>query len=128
MTQQNPFQTPRLQRDLHPMLQPVEVRMILVAGNDVTSMREASMHLFRAGHMPVMGEWFSEPLVSHAGQDLAADEAVDEVVHPLNERLLARCDAVLRVGGPSASGDALVALARARALRVFFSLKDALDG
>jgi hypothetical protein len=32
------------------------------------------------------------------------------------------------VGGPSASGDAIVALARARGLRVFFSLKEALDG
>jgi hypothetical protein len=126
MTQQNPFQTPLLQRHIHPMLQPVEMRMILVAGNDLTSMREASMHLFRAGHMPVMGEWFSEPLVS--GQELAGNDVADPVLHPLNERLLARCDAVLRVGGPSASGDALVARARARALRVFFNLKDALDG
>ncbi len=128
MTQQTPIRTARLPREMHPMLQPVEVRMILVAGTDLTSMREASMHLFRAGHMPVMGEWFSEPLVSQSGLGLAGDETFDEIVHPVSERLLARCDAVLRVGGPSASGDALVALARARALRVFFSLKDALDG
>jgi hypothetical protein len=110
------------------MLQPVEMRMILVAGTDVTSMREASMRLFRAGHMPVMGEWFSDPLVSYSGLDLAGDETAGQILHPVSERLLARCDAVLRVGGPSASGDALVARARARALRVFFSLKDALDG
>jgi hypothetical protein len=105
------------------MLQPVEMRMILIAGADVTSMREASMHLFRAGHMPVMGEWFSVPLA--AASEPGADDAA---VRPLSERLLARCDAVLRMAGPSASGDVLVRAARARGLRVFFSVKDALDG
>ena len=110
------------------MLQPVEVRMILIAGADLTSMREASMHLFRAGHMSVMGEWFSEPLVSLSGLDRADEETFHQILQPLSARLLSRCDAVLRVGGPSASGDAIVALARARGLRVFFSLREALDG
>jgi hypothetical protein len=128
MTSQTSFRSLRLQRDIHSMLQPVEMRMILIAGHDVDSMREASMHLFRAGHMPVMGEWFSEPLVSLSGFDCVDDETFHQIVHPLSERLLARCDAILRVGGPSASGDAMVALARARGLRVFFSLKEALDG
>jgi hypothetical protein len=50
------------------------------------------------------------------------------VFHPLADRLLTRCDAILRVGGPSAGADALVCLGRARGLRVFFSLEEALDG
>lgn len=102
--------------------------MVLVAGADVSSMREASLRLFEAGHMPVMGEWFREPLVSRSEFDRVDDETFHLIVHPLSERLLARCDALLRVGGPSASGDAIVALARARGLRVFFSLSEALDG
>ena len=51
-----------------------------------------------------------------------------QIVNPLGERLLARCDAVLRVGGPSVAGDAMVAIARARGLRVFFTTSEALDG
>src|SRR4030081_2912129 len=112
MTQQTPIRAPRLRREAYPMLQPVEVRMILVAGADVTSMREASMHLFRAGHMPVMGEWFSVPLASASGP--ADDEAFDAVDRPVSERLLERCDAVLRMGGPPASDDVIVRAARAR--------------
>jgi hypothetical protein len=89
------------------------MRMILVAGGDLELMRDASMHLFSAGHLPVMVEWFTE---------------LHDLPHPLSERLLGRCDAVLRVDGPSRSGDALVGLAKARGLRVFFGLKEALDG
>ncbi len=100
------------------MLPPVEMRMILVAGPGGLQMREASMQLFRAGHVPVMVEWFLAPL----------GEPSPEISHPLSERLLARCDAVLRVGGPSAGADAIVGLARGRGLRVFFSLKEAVDG
>ena len=110
------------------MFQPVEMRMILVAGHDLPAMREASMRLFGAGHMPVIGEWLSDPLVSSSGLEVDGDEAYHRIVHPISERLLARCDAVLRVGGPSVPGDAVAALARGRGLRVFFSLQEALDG
>ena len=110
------------------MLQPMEERMVLIAGSDAASMRQASMELFRAGHVPVMVEWLAAPLVALSGLDGAADRTVDEIVHPLSERLLARCDAVLRVDGPSVPADAVVSLARARGLRVFFSLQEAIDG
>ena len=32
-------------------------------------MTEASLRLFRAGHLPVMGEWYAVPLIEHAGSD-----------------------------------------------------------
>jgi hypothetical protein len=114
--------------DFQPMLQPVEMRMILLAGADVEAMEEASVRLFRAGHMPLMGVWFSDPLSSLAGMDRAGEDTFHQIVNPLGERLLARCDAVLRVGGPSVAGDAMVAIARARGLRVFFTTSEALDG
>jgi hypothetical protein len=99
--------------DHHPVIDRAEMRMILVVGADLEMTRAAAMHLFDAGHLPLMAGWFSE---------------LHDVLHPLSERLLARCDAVLCVDGPSRRDDALVGLARARGLRVFFDLKEALDG
>jgi hypothetical protein len=129
MNPQTSFRSPQqIRPEYQPMLQPTEMRMILLAGADITSMEEMSVQLFRAGHMPLMGEWFSEPLASLSGLDRAGEETFNQIVHPLGERLLSRCDGVLRVGGPSASGDAMVAIARARGLRVFFTLNEALDG
>jgi hypothetical protein len=128
MTLQTPFPSPRLPREIDPILQPVEMRMILVAGSDAPSMRDASMRLFHAGHMPVMGEWLSEPLVAVSGLEGSGSESFERILDPLHQRLLARCDAVLRVDGPSATGDAIVGLARDRGLRVYFSLTEAIDG
>lgn len=102
--------------------------MILIAGADAAPMRLASMELFRAGHMPVMVEWLAAPLLTCSGSDRAGERTFNEILHPLSERLLARCDAVLRMEGPSVAADAMVGLARARGLRVFFSLQEALDG
>jgi hypothetical protein len=128
MTLQTPFRSPRTQREIDPTVQPVEMRMILVAGSDPTSMRDAAMRLFHAGHMPVMGEWLSQPLVAVSGLENSGSESYERILDPLHQRLLARCDGVLRVDGPSPTGDAIVGLARGRGLRVYFSLTEAIDG
>ena len=117
----------RPRREVDPMLQPIEVRMILIAGADAALMRSACNELFHAGHVPVSLESVAAPLLAPSVLDRGSDRA-DEVLDPLRERLLGRCDAVLRVEGPSAAADAMVGLARARGLRVFFSLKEAIDG
>ncbi len=52
------------------------------------------------------------------------DAAFDEVFHPIAERVLEHCDAVLRVGGPSAGADLMVKRARERALGVFHGLRE----
>ena len=92
-----------------------------LAGN-VRSMEAYALPLFRAGHMPVVGEWLALPLVSLAGSRRVGDEAFNEVFHPIAERLLERCDAVLRVGGPSQGADLMVTIARERGLGVFHNL------
>jgi hypothetical protein len=48
----------------------------------------------------------------------------EEICHPIAERLLARCDAVLRVGGASHGADLMVRVARERGLAVFSSLRE----
>jgi len=112
--------------------------MILIAGpyrsgtNDdpakmaanVRVMEEYALPLFRAGHIPIVGEWLALPLVALAGSTRVGDVAFDEIFHPIAVRILDRCDAVLRVGGPSAGADLMVETARARGLQVFHHLAD----
>ena len=112
--------------------------MILVAGpyrsgtgddpekmaRNVRLMEEYALPLYRAGHIPVIGEWFALPLVALAGSRRVGDDAFNEIFHPIAERLLARCDAVLRVGGASQGADEMVEIARRRGLAVYHSLSE----
>lgn len=106
-------------------IQPAEAMMVLVAGANARLVEWAALSLFRAGHIPVVGQWFW-PLVS--SDDVPGDAGCDESLEPVAQRLLARCDAVLCVDDRAADGDAMIGRARARGLRVFFSLEDALAG
>lgn len=113
-------------------------QMILVAGpyrsgtNDdpvkiaanVTAMTDASLALFRAGHLPVMGEWFALPLIEHAGSTRIGDAAFNEIFHPISRRLVAKCDAVLRIGGASVGADEMVSLAREHGKAVYLSMDE----
>jgi hypothetical protein len=123
-----PSRVPHLRDQSPTAVQSTEARMILIAGADPESIEAVAAPLFHAGHVPVVGAWFADPLVALWGFDPSADETADHVIDPLTERLLPRCDAILRVGGASEKADAMVGIGRARGLRVFFSLKDALDG
>jgi hypothetical protein len=110
--------------------------MILVAGpyrsgtgddpakmmDNVREMERYALPLFRAGHTPIVGEWLALPLVALAGSQRVGDAAFDEIFHPIAERLLARCDGVLRVGGASQGADQMVEIARGRGLAVYHSL------
>jgi len=91
---------------------------------NVRVMESYALPLFRAGHVPLVGEWLALPLVAAAGSKRVGDAAFNEIFHPIAERLLARCDAVLRVGGPSQGADLMVETAESRGLRVFHSLAD----
>jgi len=91
---------------------------------NVGLMEAYALPLFRAGHIPVVGEWFALPLVSLAGSTRVGDAAFDEIFHPIAERLLERCDAVLRVGGASQGADQMVESGRARGLAIFGRLAE----
>jgi hypothetical protein len=91
---------------------------------NVRLMEAYALPLFRAGHIPVVGEWFALPLVALAGSRRVGDAAFDEVFHPIAERLPARCDAVLRVGGPSPGADLMVKIAADLARPVFRRLNE----
>ena len=91
---------------------------------NVRLMESYALPLFRAGHIPVVGEWLALPLVALAGSRRVGDGPFTEIFHPIAERLLEKCNAVLRVGGPSAGADLMVDVARKRGLRVFTSASE----
>jgi hypothetical protein len=80
---------------------------------NVAAMNRAALDVFRAGHTPLTGEALALPLIALAGSRHVGDAVFDEIFHPIARRLLDRCDAVLRVGGPSAGADEMVERARA---------------
>ena len=112
--------------------------MILIAGpyrsgtNDdpvliqrnVEAMEDMALKVFRRGHLPVLGEWFALPLLKHAGSKKTGDAVFDEIFHPISRRLVQKCDACLRIGGPSKGADEMVALAKSFGRAVFFRYED----
>lgn len=88
---------------------------VLIRKN-VEEMESYALPIFRAGHIPILGEWLALPLVALAGSTNIGDEAFNEIFHPIAIRLLERCDAVLRVGGKSAGADEMVRVARSLGL------------
>ena len=115
-----------------------EPLMILVAGPyrsgtdgdpakiqaNVDAMTRFSLELYRRGHLPVMGEWFALPLIEEAAKADGHDAADEELFHPVAERVLARCDACLRIGGASEGADRMVATARRLGKRIFLDLSE----
>ena len=95
----------------------------LIAAN-VHAMNAAALRLFRAGHIPVLGEWFALPLIETAGSERIGDAIFTEIFHPVAHAIATRCDACLRIGGPSAGADEMVDLARAHGRAVYFSSDD----
>jgi hypothetical protein len=89
---------------------------------NVRVMESYALPIFRAGHVPLVGEWLALPLVALAGSKQVGDAPFNEIFHPIAERLLARCDAVLRVGGASQGADMMVETARSHGLAVFHGL------
>jgi hypothetical protein len=115
-----------------------EPLMILVAGpyrsgtNDdpvliranVDAMTNTALRLFRLGHLPVLGEWFALPLIEHAGSRQIGDEIFNEIFHPISRELVARCDACLRIGGPSKGADEMVSLAKSSGKKIFLHFEE----
>ena len=112
--------------------------MILIAGpyrsgtngdpalihRNVRQMESYALPVFRAGHIPILGEWLALPLVELAGSRHIGDDVFNEVFHPIAVRLLEKCDAVLRVGGASAGADEMVHVGRSLGLRIYKSLEE----
>jgi hypothetical protein len=96
---------------------------VLIAAN-VRAMNEMALRVFRLGHLPVLGEWLALPLVELAGSQHVGDAIFNEIFHPIARQLVARCDACLRIGGPSQGADEMVEVARQNGKLVFQRFED----
>jgi hypothetical protein len=94
----------------------------LMAAN-LTRLEEVAWPLFQAGHVPMIGEWVALPVLRSAGAGVT-DPLAEQVLYPTAERLLARCDGVLRLPGASVGADQDVAIARDRGLPVWTRVED----
>ncbi|BBK36394.1 hypothetical protein STAQ_14720 [Allostella sp. ATCC 35155] len=84
-------------------------------------LNEAAVALLRAGHVPVIGVNMALPMIAAAGAD---DRAYREIMMPLSLALAERCDACLRIGGPSRGADDEVERFRAAGRPVYRALAE----
>jgi hypothetical protein len=117
---------------------PTQSLMILIAGpyrsgtgddpekmaRNLRNLESVALPLYRAGHIPLIGEWLALPLLREAGSQRPGDAIYDEILYPIANRLIARCDAVLRLPGASKGADEDVRLAKERGLTVYHHLAE----
>jgi hypothetical protein len=76
---------------------------------NLRTLNQAAYEVFRKGHVPIIGVNLALPIIEASGGDTNAS-----VMLPLSLALAERCDAVLRLGGPSLGADEEVEVIRAR--------------
>jgi type III secretory pathway component EscU len=95
----------------------------LIAKN-LDRLESYALSVYRAGHIPMIGEWIALPLIRKAGGVELGDAISEQFLYPVASRLLERCDAVLRIEGGSKGADQDVRIARERGLPVYFRLEE----
>ena len=96
----------------------------VVMENNLRTLESVALPLYRAGHIPLIGEWLALPLLREAGSKRPGDAIYDEILYPIANRLLSRCDGVLRLPGASKGADEDVRLAHERGLHIWYSIND----
>jgi hypothetical protein len=85
-------------------------------------MNQAAYQVFRKGHVPVIGVNMALPVIQAAGPQM-----YEAIMMPLSLALADRCDAVLRIGGPSRGADDEVERVQARGGQVYRSVEEIPD-
>ncbi|KAA6462184.1 DUF4406 domain-containing protein [Acidobacteria bacterium AB60] len=95
----------------------------LIARN-LDRLESFASQVYEAGHIPMIGEWVALPLMKQAGSTRLGDAISQQYLYPVANRLLQRCDAVLRIPGASQGADQDVRLARERGLPVYSKIEE----
>ena len=113
-------------------------KMVLVAGpyrsgtNDIPElieknvlhMNQMALEVYKKGHLPVLGEWFALPLIETAGSKKMGDDIWNELFHHVAIRLIDKCDAILRIGGPSGGADEMVRIGKEKGKQILFDINE----
>ena len=86
---------------------------------NLDAMNRAAYAVFQKGHVPIIGVNMALPIIHAMGE-----ATFDEVMMPLALALIERCDAVLRVGGPSKGADEEVERFRAAGKAIYKNLEE----
>jgi len=95
----------------------------LIAEN-LDRLESFAAQVYKAGHIPMIGEWVALPLMKQAGSVRLGDAIAQQYLYPVADRLLRRCDAVFRIPGASQGADQDVRLARERGLPIYSQLEE----
>lgn len=90
---------------------------------NLKAMNRVALEVHRKGHVPIIGVNLALPVI-----DVAGEAMFDDLMMPLSLALAERCDAVLRVGGPSAGADLEVERIRAHGGAVYKRIEDVPPG
>lgn len=71
--------------------------------DNLDALNKAALEIHNKGHIPIIGVDLALPIIQIAGE-----QRYDEIMMPVSLALADRCDAALRVGGPSSGADAEV--------------------
>ena len=82
-------------------------------------LNRAAVEIFRMGHVPMIGVNMALPMIEVAGESSFKD-----LMMPVSLALTERCDACLRIGGPSKGADDEAERFRAAGRPVFYSLEE----
>lgn len=94
-------------------------RSVVERAANLRALNRAAVEVFGLGHVPVIGVNMALPIIAAAGE-----ESFDRIMMPLSLALTARCDACLRIGGPSSGADQEVERFRAAGKPVFYSVEE----
>jgi hypothetical protein len=89
---------------------------------NLAALNRAAFEIFRKGHVPIIGVNLALPIIEAAG-----GEAYDSIMTRLSLALADRCDAVLRLEGPSRAADDEVERISARGGPVYRSVSEVPD-
>lgn len=91
---------------------------------NLSRMEAMALPVYERGHLAVVAEWLSWPVISAAGGVDHASPQFAQYQYPAAHRLLQRCDAVLRIPGASNGADLECELARSMGMTVYTSPQD----
>lgn len=86
---------------------------------NLAALNRAALAVFEKGHLPVIGVNMALPVIAEAGADRYA-----ALMMPISLALAERCDAILRIGGPSPGADAEMARMAAAGKPVYRRLEE----